>query len=87
MKLDISWHRWKELLGKAKDAAESLGVSDENINKTAYKLEDFLSNNVEPGNPQQRMLNEMWSLADDDERKVLSSLVTRMAKKDTGKNQ
>ena len=82
MEIDVSWNGWKKMLGKAIDTVESIGVSEDTIDNAAYKVGNFLSNNVDPANPEQRLLKEMWDEAANDERRILASVVTRLADKE-----
>ena len=82
MELDMSWNGWKKMLGRAVDTAEAIGVSEETIDKAAYKVGNFLSNNVDPANREQRLLKEMWDEASNDEQRVIASVVTRLVDKE-----
>jgi len=79
MELGVSWHRWIRILNKSIHIAESIGLSEEQINGIAYRLGDFLANYVDPGNREQRLLQELWKEAKEDEKKVLTRLIARMA--------
>jgi hypothetical protein len=74
-----NWHNWKDALGTAVDAGETVGLSDKTINKIAEKAGTFLSNNVNPANDEERLLKELWDAADDTERKVLARLVVKIS--------
>jgi hypothetical protein len=81
VELSVSWHQWKKMLHKAVNAAENVGVSDEHISELALRLGDFLANKIDPGNREQRLLNELWNEAGEDEKKVLTRLIIRMVDK------
>lgn len=84
MEIDMNWHDWKKTLGRAVNSAEFLGMSDENINKTAYRLGDFLSANIDPGNRENRLLKELWDAGSEDEQRSLASMVAKMVDKEGG---
>lgn len=84
MEIDTSWHDWKKTLGRAVNTAEFLGMSDENINKTAYRLGDFLAANVDPGNREQRLLKELWDVGSEQEQRSLAKMIAKMVDRDTG---
>jgi hypothetical protein len=84
MEIDTSWHDWKKTLGRAVNTAEFLGMSDENINKTAYRLRDFLAANFDPGNREQRLLKELWDVGSEEEQKSLAKMIAKMVDKGTG---
>jgi hypothetical protein len=53
-------------------------MSDETINKIALKIGTMLSSRVDPENREQRLLQELWRVADDRERAVLAKLVVNV---------
>lgn len=68
-------------LGKQVGKGEKLGMGEDQLAKTAKKLADYLANNVEPRNREEKVLKEMWSVAEDDnEKEVFSKLLVRLAK-------
>ena len=75
------WDAWKETLGKAVDIGETIGLSDNTINKVAEKVGTFLSNNVDPRNNEERLLKELWDAADEKDRETLAKLVTKISDK------
>jgi hypothetical protein len=72
------WDKWKGTLAKAVSLAETVGMSDETINKIALKIGTMLSSRVDPENREQRLLQELWRVADDRERAVLAKLVVNV---------
>lgn len=76
-----NWNEWKRTLGKAVDIGEAIGMSEKTINNIAEKVGTFLSNAVEPRNHQERVLKEMWDVADENDRKTLAKLVVKMTDK------
>jgi hypothetical protein len=75
------WGDWKKNLGRAVDLGETVGLSEKNITNVAEKIGTFLSNNVDPRNDEERLLKEMWDVADERDREVLAKLVVRIADK------
>lgn len=76
-----NWNEWKKTLGKAVDIGEAIGMSEKTINNVAEKVGTFLSNAVEPRNHQERVLKEMWDVADENDRKTLAKLVVKITDK------
>lgn len=76
-----NWDQWKNTLGNAIDLGETVGMSDKTITTVAEKVGTFLSNSVDPRNPEERLLKEMWDAADDNDRNVLAKLVVKIADK------
>jgi len=76
------WSEWKDTLKKAVDLGESVGMSDSTIEKIAVKIGNFLAARVDPESREQRLLQELWKVADDSERKVLAKLIVNMVETD-----
>ncbi|MFZ5597794.1 MAG: DUF3243 domain-containing protein [Bacillota bacterium] len=81
METETTWHQWKDMLGKFVHGSRALGMSDSNINEMAYRLGEFFANHFDPGNREQRLLKEMWEQGDEDEKRIMSSLIARMVSK------
>lgn len=77
------WAKWKNTLAKAVNLGESVGMSENTIENIAVKVGNVLAANVDPENREQRLLQELWKVADDSERKVLSKLIVKMVETDT----
>jgi len=78
MEADMSWNTWKKTLGKAVKAAEIVGISDDTVDKFAYRLGDFFANNLDPANREQRLLKELWEVGEESEKKALAKMITRL---------
>lgn len=72
------WDDWKKTLSVAVDLGETVGLPDKSITKIAEKVGTYLSNNVDPRNPQERLLKEMWCVAGEDDRETLAKLIVKM---------
>ena len=72
------WESWKNFLGQAVEFADELGIGRERILSLAQQAGDLLADNVDPGNPEQKTVKELWSVADQGERHVLASLMVRL---------
>jgi hypothetical protein len=74
-----NFDRWKEFLGDQVDKAEAMGIPKEKITHVAAKMGDFLSDKVDPKNPQERLLKQMWDSSDPDEQHTLASIMVKMS--------
>ena len=81
METETSWHEWKNMLGRFVHGGQAVGVTNQNIENMAYRLGEFFANHFDPGNREQRLLKELWEQGNEDEKRVLSSLITRMVEK------
>lgn len=76
------WSKWKQTLSKAVNIGEAVGLSQNTINNIAMKLGNTLSSVVDPENREQRVLQELWKVGDDEDRKTLAKLVVNMVQTD-----
>lgn len=76
------WEKWKGTLAKAVSMAEAVGMSQKTIDKIALKIGTMLSAKVDPENREQRLLQELWKVGDDDDRAVLAKLIVKMLQTD-----
>ncbi|GKU26981.1 DUF3243 domain-containing protein [Clostridium folliculivorans] len=75
------WTEWKNTLGNAVELGENVGMSDDTITNVAEKVGTFLANNVDPRNPEERLLKEMWDVSDINDKNVLAKLIVRITSK------
>jgi hypothetical protein len=75
------WTEWKNTLGNAVDLGQTVGMSDNAITNVAEKVGTFLANNVDPRNPEERLLKEMWDVSDINDKNVLAKLIVRITDK------
>ncbi|MDF9409567.1 MAG: hypothetical protein A4E52_00575 [Pelotomaculum sp. PtaB.Bin013] len=78
MEADMSWNTWKKALGTAVKTADLVGMSDETVDKFAYRIGDFLANNLDPANREQRLLKELWEVGEEGEKKALAKMITKL---------
>lgn len=76
-----NFDRWKEFLGERVEQAQSAGMSQDEIEHVAYRMGDFLSNKVDPQNPQERLLKQLWDSGDESDQKALARMMVNLAKK------
>ncbi|MCL6610089.1 MAG: DUF3243 domain-containing protein [Peptococcaceae bacterium] len=72
------WENWKRFLGQAVEFAEELGISRDRIASLAGQAGEVLAENVPPANPEQKVLKELWSVSDQQEKQVLAKLMTKL---------
>ncbi|HZW83367.1 MAG TPA: DUF3243 family protein [Candidatus Deferrimicrobium sp.] len=75
-----SFEKWQDFLGKGAAFLEKLGVPEDNLAGIAKGIGDFLAQNMDVENAQQRVLKDLWDSADDKEKHTLASLIMRMTK-------
>ena len=57
---------------------KKLGLSDEFLAKGAKFVADHLAKNEEPRNSEQKLLQEMWNVADDDTKKHIALVLVKL---------
>lgn len=72
------WENWKKFLSQAVEFAEELGISRDRITSLARQAGEVLAESVPPGNPEQKVLKELWSVSDQNEKQVLANLMTKV---------
>ncbi|MCL5057963.1 MAG: DUF3243 domain-containing protein [Actinobacteria bacterium] len=75
------WDNWKRFLSEAMEFAGELGVSREKISLLAGQAGEILADSVQPANAEQRVLKELWSVSDQQEKKVIANLMTKLCSK------
>lgn len=73
-----SFEQWKEFLARNVKVAESAGATQESIIESATRIGDYLAQQVDPANREQRLLAELWKVGDEKERHALAAMITRM---------
>jgi len=81
METETSWHEWKNMLGKFVHGGKAVGIPDQKIEDAAYRVGEFFANHFDPGNREQRLLRELWEQGNEDEKRAISTLITRMVGK------
>jgi hypothetical protein len=76
-----NFDRWKEFLGERVDQAQEAGMSMDQIQNVAYRMGDFLANKVDPKNPQERLLKDLWDSGDENDQKSLARMMINLAQK------
>ncbi|WP_312473036.1 DUF3243 domain-containing protein [Neobacillus sp.] len=75
-----NWKQWQEFLGDRLQHAENEGMSEGAINTLAFQIGDYLANQVDPKNEQERILSDMWSVADKQEQQAIANIMVKLVK-------
>lgn len=73
-----NWEQWKNFLGDRLDQAQQQGMSDEVINQMAHQVGDYLANQVDPKNEQERVLADLWSVASEEEQQAIARVMVKL---------
>lgn len=66
---------WKQFLNERVDQAQKLGIDDDTISNLAYQIGDYLAEQVDPKNQEERLLKELWDSSDEEQQKVLARIM------------
>jgi hypothetical protein len=72
------WEKWKETLGKAVNLGTTIGMNESTINSIAFKIGNMLTAAIDPENREERLLQQLWKIGDEEERKVLARLIVKL---------
>jgi hypothetical protein len=75
-----NWEQWKDFLGDRLQSAEQQGMSKDTINDLAYQVGDYLAKEIDPKNTQERVLADLWSVASEEERHAIASMMVKLVK-------
>ena len=73
-----TYDKWKQFLGERVQNARSAGMNDTTIQNLAKDIGDFLATKVDPKNDEERVLKELWAVADESEKKVMAGLMMKL---------
>jgi hypothetical protein len=73
-----NWQQWTSFLGQNVAKAEDAGMPNQVIQQAAIQIGEYLAQNVDPKNLQQRVLSDMWSVASENEKEALASCVIKL---------
>ncbi len=76
-----SFDQFKDSLGHKLNLAHHAGASRGTILNAAKDFSEWLAAKVDPGNPEQRLLKELWLVADENEKNALVNMLVKFMDK------
>ena len=76
-----SWENYKASLGKAVNAGHHAGLDDEQISTLATGFGNYLHRHAHADLKENQVLNELWQVADEQEKKAISHLLVKLVQK------
>ena len=73
-----NWDQWKNFLGDRLNQGEQQGLSEGAVNNLAFEIGDYLSQQVEPKNDQQKVIADLWSVASEEEKHAMASVMVKL---------
>ncbi|WP_368987136.1 DUF3243 domain-containing protein [Caldifermentibacillus hisashii] len=80
-----NWDEWKNFLGDRLNQAKDAGLDQNVINDLAYQIGDYLANQVDPKNEQERVLSDLWSVADEQEQQAIANIMVKLVQNNSSK--
>jgi hypothetical protein len=76
-----NFEQWKGFLGERLEQAKEQGLSEQVISDVAYQIGDYLAKQVDPKNPEERLLSDLWSVADEEEQHAIANMMVKLVQK------
>jgi cytochrome c553 len=73
-----NWKQWEDFLANRLHHAQNEGMSEGAVSSLAFQIGDYLSNQVEPKNEQERILADLWSVADKYEQQAIANMMVKL---------
>lgn len=73
-----SWEEWKSQLADAVKLGQSMNLSPEQMAERAEQIGDFLAQKVDPKNPEQKVLQELWQAADEKDQQAIARTIIKL---------
>jgi Protein of unknown function (DUF3243) len=73
-----NFQEWKQFLANRVNQAERMGMDRETISDLAYQLGDYLAKDINPQNSEERLLKDLWGVANEEEQRVMAGLMVRL---------
>lgn len=75
-----NWDQWKDFLGDRLQQAQQEGMNQEAVNDVAYQVGEYLSQQVDPKNEQERVLSDLWNVASEEEQHAIANIMVKLVK-------
>lgn len=73
-----NFNSFKDFLGDKVDKGEKLGLGEEGLTKGAKSVADYLAKYEEPRNREEKVLNELWNVANEEERQHIAHVLVKL---------
>lgn len=73
-----SWEAWKSQLADAVKLGQTMNMSPEQMAERAEQVGDFLAQKVDPKNPEQKVLQELWQAADEQDQQAIARTIIKL---------
>ncbi|SFA41554.1 Protein of unknown function [Parageobacillus thermantarcticus] len=73
-----NFEQWKDFLADRLQQAQQQGLNQQVIADVAYQIGDYLAKQVDPKNPEERLLADLWSVADEQEQHAIANMMIKL---------
>ncbi|MFD1357608.1 DUF3243 domain-containing protein [Fictibacillus halophilus] len=74
--------QWKDFLAERLNHAEHEGMNHETISNLATEIGGYLANHVEPKNEEEKVLADLWKVADENEKHAIANMMVKLVQND-----
>ncbi len=74
-----NFEQWKDFLGTRVDQADDMDNSV--VSDLAYQIGDYLAKEVDPKNAEERVLSDLWNVANTDEQHAIANAMVKLVQK------
>jgi hypothetical protein len=72
---------WKHFLGDRLKNAEGEGMNQNVVSELATEIGGYLADQVDPKNPEEKILADLWHVADEQERHAIANMMVKLVQK------
>ncbi|MGG3842034.1 DUF3243 domain-containing protein [Anoxybacillus kestanbolensis] len=73
-----NFEQWKSFLADRLHQAEEQGMNQQVISDIAYQIGDYLAKQVDPKNPEERVLADLWHVANEQEQRAIANMMIKL---------
>lgn len=77
-----SFQGFLDYLKKQVNRGEKVGMGDEQLAKGAERVAEYLKNHEEPKNSEEKLLQELWKVSDEDEKRHIARTLVKLTKEE-----
>lgn len=75
-----NWDQWKDFLGDRLQQAEQEGMNQQVVTEVAYQVGEYLAQQVQPKNEQEKVLADLWNVASEEEQHAIANMMVKLVK-------
>ncbi|MES5957206.1 DUF3243 domain-containing protein [Bacillus fungorum] len=72
-----NFDQWKSFLGERLEQAQGKEIAGNTVSDMAFRVGDYLANEVKARNDQEKLLAELWKVANEQEQHTIANLMVK----------